>query len=1305
MRRLRKSRSAKVVSWFVLCALVFTTLPVEGVGNGRRAVSQGRSRTLTLAEMRVIKGGQIQPSDSTSSGAPESWEGSDSASPFSAVNVNTGNVFTSIPITGFAGRGLDVGLTLHHNSADTGSGANGPLSRGWTHSYNVSVSVDPFTQNVTVREGTGRKHTFLHNADGSYTHSAGNFETLVKNADNTYTLTRQHQVKLHFDAQNRLSTMVDPNNNTITLSYNGQGKLSSVTEPSGKALTLAYNGEGKLSSVTDPLNRTTTFTYDDFTGYLYTVTSPNNTTLMFTYDIPGRIWSITDPRGNVWESDYDSNGRIVESHHPGTGQTALRAYTWLSNGVDVADQTNKVVGYRKNASGELSQVIVDPYGMALTTSYGYDAQHNSTSVTNPRGYTSTTTYDSNGNALSVTDPLNRTVTMTYDSRNNPLTVTDNANHVTQYTYNASDDLTQVTDAVGNGMSYTYDAYGNRLSATDAAGHTSTFAYDASGNLTSASNPLGNTSQFTYNALGWKLTETDPLNRTTSYTYDVMGRVTQVTHPDNTVRQFAYDAAGNLTSVTDENNATATMAYNARGLQTSVTNPLNQTTSFSYDDAGRMTSTTNARGKTTTYTYDAAGRRTGVTYPDNTTRAVSYNANSRVASTTDGRGNVVNYLYNAADQLTTVDYPTGVDVTYTYNSDGLRVSLTDGTGTTNWSHDALHRLSSESTARGTVQYTYTTDGNRATMTLVGTGTTTYSWNAAHRLTALTNPYNETTSFTHFADGRLHQVTNPNSTTASYTYTTRGFVYEINHRKSDNTLLNGYRYTYDASGNRLRQTELVGTRYSDYFYDTAAQLTRFTERQIVGAQDPRGQYSDDTAIQDDSYAYDPVGNRLSLTDNLTSSQTAYTYDDFNKLLAAGNVNYTYDADGNCTSVALQGGGTTRTYSWGYNNKLKQITYGGGGTNTFTYDGTGRRVTKTDSTGSYSFVYDGERIISDGQAVYTRAGDSRLISERRGNSSQWHHSDGLTSTRTLTSSSQTTTDTFRYDVWGDIAERTGNTPTPHQFVGALGYEREADSGLTFIGTRYYDPSLGRFLSQDVAQWGVNWYVYAANNPASAIDTNGNNPLLIAGGIGVIAGGIIGGVGAYLNGGNVWQGIGKGIVIGGIAGVTGGWVGGVVGGGVGGGIGGGIAGGAASGVAGDIAGQVAGNVLGWQDGWNWQQTVGSGAIGAVTGGIGGYIGSIGKLKTLELHPSIPVGRRGNHLNVPPGTNDPTTIYGRPYSGHALDRMQERGLYPSVVENTIQTGTPAPGTTIGTTLYYYDPVNNVTVVIDSASGRVITTW
>ena len=69
---------------------------------------------------------------------------------------------------------------------------------------------------------------------------------------------------------------------------------------------------------------------------------------------------------------------------------------------------------------------------------------------------------------------------------------------------------------------------------------------------------------------------------------------------------------------------------------------------------------------------------------------------------------------------------------------------------------------------------------------------------------------------------------------------------------------------------------------------------------------------------------------------------------------------------------------------------------------------------------------------------------------------------------------------------------------------------------------------------------------------------------------------------------------------------------------------------------------------------------------------------------------------------NQPTTIGGRDYSGHALDQMQNRGTTPSVVENTIKTGTPIPGNTLNE-IEYVDTINGVNVVVDAATGRVVT--
>jgi hypothetical protein len=69
---------------------------------------------------------------------------------------------------------------------------------------------------------------------------------------------------------------------------------------------------------------------------------------------------------------------------------------------------------------------------------------------------------------------------------------------------------------------------------------------------------------------------------------------------------------------------------------------------------------------------------------------------------------------------------------------------------------------------------------------------------------------------------------------------------------------------------------------------------------------------------------------------------------------------------------------------------------------------------------------------------------------------------------------------------------------------------------------------------------------------------------------------------------------------------------------------------------------------------------------------------------------------------NQATIIGQQRYTGHALDQMQNRGILPSVVENTIDRGTRLPGKKPGT-LQIYGPVNNVFVIISSHDGTVAT--
>jgi RHS repeat-associated protein len=72
-------------------------------------------------------------------------------------------------------------------------------------------------------------------------------------------------------------------------------------------------------------------------------------------------------------------------------------------------------------------------------------------------------------------------------------------------------------------------------------------------------------------------------------------------------------------------------------------------------------------------------------------------------------------------------------------------------------------------------------------------------------------------------------------------------------------------------------------------------------------------------------------------------------------------------------------------------------------------------------------------------------------------------------------------------------------------------------------------------------------------------------------------------------------------------------------------------------------------------------------------------------------------------GSNVRTTIGGREFSGHALDRMQQYGMVPSAVENAIANGIESAGATRGTTKFY-DPINKIDVIINSRNGRVVTT-
>ena len=94
------------------------------------------------------------------------------------------------------------------------------------------------------------------------------------------------------------------------------------------------------------------------------------------------------------------------------------------------------------------------------------------------------------------------------------------------------------------------------------------------------------------------------------------------------------------------------------------------------------------------------------------------------------------------------------------------------------------------------------------------------------------------------------------------------------------------------------------------------------------------------------------------------------------------------------------------------------------------------------------------------------------------------------------------YRYDAWGKctiITDLSGiATINPFRYRG---YYIDNETGLCYLNSRYYDPTVGRFLSPDSLEYlgpedlgGLNLYNYCNNNPVMYTDPSGNSFALIS-------------------------------------------------------------------------------------------------------------------------------------------------------------------------------------------------------------------
>ncbi len=215
-----------------------------------------------------------------------------------------------------------------------------------------------------------------------------------------------------------------------------------------------------------------------------------------------------------------------------------------------------------------------------------------------------------------------TFTYAYDAAGN-LTSTQGPGGNIGYGYDANSQLSTITDPASGAFAFGYDATGRRTSMTRPNGIADSLSYNAAGNLTSLHSTLGaslaNQADYAYNPAGLRSSLTNLLG-TTTYTYDRASQLTSATPPAGSGlpnEQYTYDPDGNRIS-------SATSPLGSFSYDSGDRLLGDATTTYAYDSEGNLVSRTNkANGARTTYTWTAEHQLVGIEYPDHSTSTLRY----------------------------------------------------------------------------------------------------------------------------------------------------------------------------------------------------------------------------------------------------------------------------------------------------------------------------------------------------------------------------------------------------------------------------------------------------------------------------------------------------------------------------------------------------------------------------------------------------------------------------------------------------------------------------------------------------------
>ncbi|NUR93785.1 MAG: hypothetical protein HOV67_00860 [Kribbellaceae bacterium] len=896
-----------------------------------------------------------------------------------------------------------------------------------------------------------------------------------------------------------------------------------------EAETPTAGGIAVTQTNRDSLGRTTSVVGPDYLtnpgGSYYSLASAGPSTVT-SYDMLNRPVSVS--------SMY--NGAVVT--RSGINETTTTAY-FADQTVATPPAPAGTTTTRIDGLGRTFQVDQAGPSGTVTTKYSHDTENNLTGITDAAGHQTSYTYDLVGHRLTTSDPDAGSSSAVYDAIGNPIASTDAKGQTIITAYDTLGRKTATSAGDGaTGVWYLNESSYNQ--GVDTLADSSTGNNSATGygilSYSNAGPRAGLTATGFDGSSGYLATNGSILNTTGGYTVSAWAKLNAtgswgdvVTQDGNKASAFflQYDAGDNAWSFsmcpTDTANCSANRVHAATAAATGTWTHLVGT----FDAA---------TGKMTLYVNGTAAATGTNTTPFASTGPLAIGRGKYNGANTDYfNGNIADVrVYpravtaTEASNLYNSGSVTGTSTpSQTFNYDtapggvGKPASATSYTNNNAYmqavtGYDIDGRATGATTtipaAEGALAGSYTSNttydiaGHTATVSYPAAGglpaeTVTAAYNNLDQPTTLTGTQTYVTATSFNGLGQLTGRTLGSGTGS----VTRTIGYEPDtlavsnltatiQGASGSTSAQNDTYNRNADGNVTSLADATTGQAQCFGYDS---LSRMTDAYTASSTScTRGATTFGPAPYDLHYTFDNIGDTQTVTDNITNANNqTFAYGDSAHSHAPTSSGsgraYSYDANGNMTSRTTAANGA-QTLSWNSQQQLTGIT-AGTSTTGFVYGPDGSRLIRHDPAGKAVLFVAGEELNLSGSTVtatrYYTAADGATVAMRTSAGVTWLLGDAQ-GTASITVNATTGAATRQYyNAYGN--QRGGNSLQSTTDKAFLGHVQDYGTGLLQDGARYYDPTIGHFISPDPLNDGkgdqLNAYAYADNNPATLSDPSG--------------------------------------------------------------------------------------------------------------------------------------------------------------------------------------------------------------------------